>query len=387
MNRYRYILEPYKGMNSRYYCPQCKKKEFVRYIDTRTGKYIADNVGKCNRENNCGYHYTPKQYFQDHSSFAKSDSKPQIVLPQQRQKPVSLIPVEIFKASLSISGLATNHFVKFLVDRFGIDVTNKLIEKYFVGTSKHWSGATVFWQIDINGRIRAGKIMLYDSQTGKRVKEPFSHITWVHTALKLNGFNLKQCFFGEHLLRESNNPVAIVESEKTAIICSVYFPQLIWLAAGSLNNINTEKCHVLRGRKVKLFPDCKGFDKWNQKAKEFNFDISDLLERRASPQEREQGFDLADYLLRFDHREFTEPPAPIQPKRTILEKKSTTQNWDQEISELEQFFNDIPPIDSIVNLNQYTKIIDVKKFINSHLTIVKAQNGNPCYRPYLESLQ
>ena len=40
---------------------------FTRYIDTETNQYIADDVGKCNRLDKCGYHYTPKQYFSDNS--------------------------------------------------------------------------------------------------------------------------------------------------------------------------------------------------------------------------------------------------------------------------------------------------------------------------------
>jgi len=219
---------------------------------------------------------------------------------------ISFISSELFKASLAKSWLEKNNLKIFLDNRFGNGVSNTLIEKYFVGTSKHWSGATVFWQIDINGRIRAGKIMLYDSQTGKIIKEPFNHITWVHTILKLKDFDLKQCFFGEHLLRESNNPVAIVDGEDTAIICSVYFPQLIWLAAGGRNNINEEKCQILKGRDVVLFPSCKGFDKWNQIAEEMNFKISDLLEQRATKEEYERGINLADYLLKFDPEEFKE---------------------------------------------------------------------------------
>ena len=39
---------------------------FTRYIDTENNnQYINDNVGKCNRLDKCGYHYTPKQYFAD----------------------------------------------------------------------------------------------------------------------------------------------------------------------------------------------------------------------------------------------------------------------------------------------------------------------------------
>ena len=66
-NNYRYQLERYRGRGSRYTCPQCHRKQsFTRYIDTYNNNiYINDNVGKCNRLDKCGYHYTPKQYFTD----------------------------------------------------------------------------------------------------------------------------------------------------------------------------------------------------------------------------------------------------------------------------------------------------------------------------------
>ena len=66
-SNYRYQLERYRGRGTRYTCPQCGRKyTFTRYIDTENNnQYISDNVGKCNRLDKCGYHYTPKQYFTD----------------------------------------------------------------------------------------------------------------------------------------------------------------------------------------------------------------------------------------------------------------------------------------------------------------------------------
>ena len=66
-NIYRYQLERYRGRSTRYNCPQCGRKQvFTRYIDTYNNNiYINDKVGKCNRIDKCGYHYTPKQYFED----------------------------------------------------------------------------------------------------------------------------------------------------------------------------------------------------------------------------------------------------------------------------------------------------------------------------------
>ena len=64
---YRFILEKYRGLSTRYTCPRCGRKHtFTRYIDTENNNnYISDNVGKCNRLDKCGYHYTPREYFTD----------------------------------------------------------------------------------------------------------------------------------------------------------------------------------------------------------------------------------------------------------------------------------------------------------------------------------
>jgi len=411
MNEYRYILEPYKGMKSRYHCPECKQRDktFSLYIDTEISEHIHPSVGKCNRASNCGYHYTPKQYFQDNNiSFDTPQPKaykPKPVTPPT--KPVSFIPVEVFKASLK--GYETNQFVKFLICLFGVVVSNELISRYFIATSKHWNGATVFWQIDTQGKVRTGKIMLYNPDTGKRVKNLELPVYWVHKAIKQPEFELKQCLFGEHLLIDKTKPVAIVESEKTAVIASVYLPQFIWLAVGSLTNLNAEKCSILKGRTVILFPDLNGFDKWSSKAKELShlaiFTVSDLLERKATEAEKQQGFDLADYLIKFDYRAFAipEPPQPApavqplvevkafeQPEPVYYLRKPETQkheSWEQEITELEQFFTTttIPPRQ--VRLNHYSTITNISLFVNSHLATVKANNGKPTFLPYLNRLQ
>jgi uncharacterized protein DUF6371 len=216
----------------------------------------------------------------------------------------------------SLSAFNANNFVQFLLSVFGFDTTVALINRYNIGTSKYWPGATVFWQVDIHGKIRSGKIMKYDVATARRIKQPFQHINWAHTVLRLPGFELRQCLFGEHLLGDScmnivgrqTGTIAIVESEKTAIIASVYLPQFIWLACGSLTNLTVEKCRVLAGRNVVLFPDLNGYRNWRRKAIELSsiatVTISSLLDKKANRQERRKGLDLADYLLRFDVKEF-----------------------------------------------------------------------------------
>jgi hypothetical protein len=298
---YRYKLEPYKGRNTRHICPNCEKREFVRYID-ESGRYVADNVGRCNRESNCGYHYTPKQYFDVHCIEQESGFVPRQI-PQL--KPTSYISQKIFTASLK--HYENNNLIRFLYERFPAVVITKLIEKYYIGTTSHWLGSTVFWQVDKYGRVRTGKIIDYNASTGKRVKKPYSHITWVHSALKLPDFNLRQCLFGEHLLLGNNRTIGLVESEKTAVICSIFLPDLIWLATGSKTELKPEKLLSLKGRRVILNPDLDGFYLWKEKIPELSkiarVTISPYLNDIATEVDRLQGLDLADYLLRTDYKE------------------------------------------------------------------------------------
>ncbi|MGQ7869960.1 DUF6371 domain-containing protein [Sunxiuqinia sp. sy24] len=301
MNNYKYQLETYSGKRSRHTCPLCgKSASFVRYIDSYSGNYIAEMVGRCNREHKCGYHYTPKQYFADHGLYGSQDIK----LKTPAESPIRLASqIEFKQLEMSLKKYDQNNLVIFLNKLLGNCAANQLVAKYYIGTSTHWNGATVFWQVDINGKIRTGKVMLYDSESGKRVKVPYNHITWAHNLLTGSNYHLNQCFFGEHLLRNNSKTVVIVESEKTAVIACYFFPEFIWLASGGSSNLNIEKFKVLAGRKVVLYPDLDNYTQWASKAKslqnEVQVSVSRLLNSIASPLEKEKGLDLADYLINY----------------------------------------------------------------------------------------
>ena len=292
----KYKLETYKGMKTRYYCPECndRGKTFTRYIDTETGEHLNPNVGRCNREVKCGYHYTPSDFFRDRPG----NYHPQIIGPKKQRiepsQPVSYFPAEIVKTTLK--GYEQNNLFLYLMQRIGETDTRVSVKKYLLGTSKQFGGgAAIFWQIDLLGRIRTGKIMQYDPATGKRIKYA---INWAHCFMNIE--KPPQCFFGEHLLADTRKPIAIVESEKTAMIANAYLPEFTWMAAGAKQGLTEEKCRVLKGRKVTLFPDLGAFDDWRDKAERFksiaDFQVSDYLERMATPEEKEQGLDIADFL-------------------------------------------------------------------------------------------
>ena len=71
MSEYRFHLQKYK-LGNRYACPQCGRKRcFARYIDEEGQIVFPDNVGRCDHEQSCGYHYSPSDYFKDNLNPAK----------------------------------------------------------------------------------------------------------------------------------------------------------------------------------------------------------------------------------------------------------------------------------------------------------------------------
>ena len=68
--------------------------------------YINDRVGKCNRIDKCGYHYTPKQYFED-NPWLKEDKFSSFLFHRENEKkkmktpppPRGYIPEWVFEQS------------------------------------------------------------------------------------------------------------------------------------------------------------------------------------------------------------------------------------------------------------------------------------------------
>lgn len=242
----------------------------------------AKNVGMPEREIKTtfrsGFEYgkrnprTAPQNDWQRSTVSKAWRVPQI-MPQPKPQP-SFIDVETVKETLKPEFHKNNNFVLWLRKLVGDELASRAIADYFVGTSKRWAGATALPQIDVNGRCRGIKVMLFNPETGKRIKEPSNHIDWAHgkNCLNIEGYNLVQCAGGEHLIRNNTRPVALCESEKTAILGSIYEPDYIWLSVGNIDGLGGEKgglsqkCDVLRGLHVKLYPDKKAFNFWCNRA-------------------------------------------------------------------------------------------------------------------------
>ena len=359
MEQYKYTLDK---SSKKFICPNCNSKSFVLYVDNETKSYLTDDFGRCDRETNCGHHKAPprgnKCYSIPFLSLTSITDK--AIKLTDKNGIISIIPKsQIFEQTINCcwisewflknsiisylgnefkylnnsdgGGVVNTTIIKettldivpsfhpmelldkiylenpqidnlseFLKIQFSNDEVFKAMQNYFiVGTNCFWNNSTMFWQIDENQKIHACKIMLFDLRTGKRIKKPYNHINWLHNAVKVPDFNLCQCLFGLHRINEDyEKTIAIVESEKTAIIMSIFLPDYIWIATGSKQNLKLELLKPIKKRNIVLFPDKGEYFNWLKKANELNtigfkIAVSELVEQT----DFENGFDLADYYL------------------------------------------------------------------------------------------
>lgn len=307
-----YELE--RGGRAKITCPECgKPRVFTRYIEKSTGNYLSDDVGRCDRLDNCGYHKPPREFFKENGKkIQPTSTKQHQPLPDL---PTSFVPKEMLVKSQD-KNLDSN-FAQSLIERYSKEQVREIVNRYQLGRSKEHDGrAVIFWQVDKDQNVRTGKIMFYDAKTGKRLKGEWAKPRWVHKSKKLTQpFVFKQCFFGEHLLKDSKKIVAVVEAEKTAIHAAIQMPQYDWIATGGVSGIRwqeTDVIEVLRNRSVLLFPDfgfynrrenISCYERWCNVAKEIQskvdctVHVSRVLEDNLNEELRSNGLDIADFLM------------------------------------------------------------------------------------------
>lgn len=157
--------------------------------------------------------------------------------------------------------------------------------------------ATLLPYIDYNNNFITAKIVKYNTKTGKRNKAQYSN-SWFHAYKPIKkelGITDKiqkkiNCFFGENLVANNNKPVVIVEAEKTAIILSMLFENIVFIASGGLGKLKTLDYKFLLNRDVSLYPD-NGASEWHKIGKKRNWFVSEILEAKGT-----KGSDAADYL-------------------------------------------------------------------------------------------
>lgn len=248
-----------------------------------------------------------------------------------------------------------NTFVDFLSTLFDEAQVAAAVERYCIGGDSQ--GRTIFPNIDQEGRCVGGAVIPYlPSGHRDRGKKPST----IHAELKKKNktFPLQgdQVLFGSHLLRlYPTASVGVVEAQKSAVILSIVYPHIIWVATCGKTNFNERMVAPIYDRNVVAYPDMDGVQEWTQRAKDLPFknirvsdwwrfaqtdkdDITDVVLQAI--QEERQPYVIPDIIITHFYAEAVEDlcrlfqldivdenstPIPIRPKR------EPRQSWLQKV--------------------------------------------------------
>ena len=229
--------------------------------------------------------------------------------PRPAPPPLDLLTLPMPMVKKTMTAIAQDNLVKWIMNNIRWDYVQSLrvmpvLAEYCVGHGKN--GHTIFWQIDEQKRVRTGKMMKYYPQGhpkfGHRDKEASWNFDFIHSTLSRhwdeehgvmtdeppypfpNIYNPDKqepqlTFFGMHLLDKygKSATVNIVESEKTAVLMAIAYGNhatQVWMACGGLEMITRERLKPIidRGRRIVLFPDRDGIEKWKVKAEQMHYE-------------------------------------------------------------------------------------------------------------------
>lgn len=173
---------------------------------------------------------------------------------------------------------------KFLIKHFPKSRVDNVFKRYCISSIRTYDGdmGTVFWYINEHRKVCHDKVILY-SQQGKRNKSYGGS-----RRFKVSDGYRGRCYFGSHLLRTWNGKVALVESEKTALIMALVDDKRLWLATGGANMLSSVDPSWVIYRDVdpagllweERFPtQCASWWNWYDNVEE-GMDIADIVLRK-----------------------------------------------------------------------------------------------------------
>ena len=196
-----------------------------------------------------------------------------------------------------------NTFIDFLLTLYDSPKVDAGVERYCIGGDSH--GRTIFPNIDQEGKCVGGAVIPYLPNGHRDKSKGASNI---HAELRRKDKTLPtqgdQVLFGSHLLRlYPSATVGVVESQKSAVILSITYPNMVWLATAGMTNFNERLLSSIYDRNVIAYPDFNGVQEWTRRAKELpfkNIRISDWW--RYAQDEKE---DITDVVIRAIQQEKT----------------------------------------------------------------------------------
>jgi hypothetical protein len=285
--QYPFGLDP---SSRKYTCPQCKQKTLVAYLDNESGQPVDQyQYGRCDRENNCGYHHAPwmDQEYKHKSFTPKPDPETVYILP----------PLETIEKITKRTKTCVSPLHKFCNK---LTISNEHLLRFGVYSDEN---KTVYVFRDQEGTIVNLKWFKY-KEDGHRDKDfkSFSLKTppvppQSKESEKIVVEKYRICLFGEHLLdKDKARVVAIVESEKTAAIASFFYPQFDWVSCASNNGLTDSKIQALHNRTVYWLCDADPAGRKNKSIERATAYLNEFYVVDLFP-DRNDGYDIADAIV------------------------------------------------------------------------------------------
>lgn len=219
-----------------------------------------------------------------------------------QKQPIGEIPTDIVKRSLR--RISDNVLYKFAVGFIGKADVDEAWRRYVVGNTN--DNRCVYWYFDTDGVCRYGKVMEY-TPLGHRTGNVAAIHYQVIKAMKSAGawaqdYNplFKPTLYGAHLVAEfPDSPIMLVESEKSAVLCSCFLSNFIWLATGSKTNLNPQILQPIKGREIFLCADFDAREEWSAKIPQLEKDGYDIkmFDWWSDAREIGEKDDICDILL------------------------------------------------------------------------------------------
>ena len=139
-----------------------------------------------------------------------------------------------------------------------------LVMRYRLGATDEVKGehyGTVLPRINRKGMIVGGNVIHFNVDDGSILNHD-ALVNHLYSWYAFNYYVDPNVFFGEHLLY--GRQAVVVQEEKTALLGTLAYPDIEWLAVGVGNNLTDEMMKKLIGRQIVLYPDDFCVDFWSE---------------------------------------------------------------------------------------------------------------------------
>ena len=145
-----------------------------------------------------------------------------------------------------------------------LGLIDQLIMRYRLGRVTKVMGGhygTILPRINHKGMIVGGNVIYYNVDDGIMLHKD-ELIDHLYPWYAFDYYVDPNVFYGEHLLY--GRQTVVVQEEKTALLGTLAYPDIDWLAVGIGNNLTDEMMKKLIGRQIVLYPDDFCADFWSE---------------------------------------------------------------------------------------------------------------------------